>query len=207
MKERWWKSKWSTQLATGLGAAALKSHTVTSSLRCDHSVTIVWPRSQDTTPGWPWLLGSELEDYGKRSAALTCGGGDQRWWKADWLGWRLAACCGSLKYYSVHPRLWSSSAPRTLHFSADKAGDGIYHLCAIPKVEMGRDTCHEIHWNMSNVLMSIGNALFSTSVFVGISRTPSCLGLVSGCCLVIWAYLQNGPNNYSSPYLWGAATV
>ena len=39
MKERWWKSKWSTQLATGLGAAALKSHTVTSSLRCDHSVT------------------------------------------------------------------------------------------------------------------------------------------------------------------------
>ena len=61
-------------------------------------VTTVWPRTQDTTPGWPWLLGSELEDYGKRSAAAALASlavaairGDERQKTGLAGGWRLAA--------------------------------------------------------------------------------------------------------------------
>ena len=59
-------------------------------------VTTVWPRTQDTTPGWPWLLGSELEDYGKRSAAAALASlavaairGDERQKTGLAGGWRL----------------------------------------------------------------------------------------------------------------------
>ena len=101
---------WSNEEAVGKGGVSLNgqhswplgwgrqlwSHTLSpSSLRCDHSVT------QDPgprTPGWPWLLGSELEDYGKRSAAAALASlavaairGDERQKTGLAGGWRLAA--------------------------------------------------------------------------------------------------------------------
>ena len=128
---------WSNEEAVGKGGVSLNgqhswplgwgrqlwSHTLSpSSLRCDHSVT------QDTAPGWPWLLGSELEDYGKRSAAAALASlavaairGDERQKTGLAGGWRLAAA-----HWNIILSTRGSGAPRTLHFSADKTGTGIY---------------------------------------------------------------------------------
>ena len=128
---------WSNEEAVGKGGVSLNgqhswplgwgrqlwSHTLSpSSLRCDHSVT------QD--PGHytrltlaPWLRAWGLRQaVSSSSPRLACGGGHQRWWKAeDWLGWRLAAAAA---HWNIILSTRGSGA--RLHFSADKAGAGIY---------------------------------------------------------------------------------
>ena len=165
-------------------------------------VTTVWPRTQDTTPGWPWLLGSELEDYGKRSAtaalaslAVAAIRGDERQKTGLAGGWRLLRLIEILfcppaalellcTFLQTRPRLESICINMCYSDSEN-----------VQSIEI----CPMRWWAMA--------MLYIASVFAGKSRSPSCLGLVSGCCLIIRAYLQNGPNNYRSPYLWGAATV
>ena len=206
MKERWWKSKWSTQLATGLGAAALKSHTVTSSLRCDHSVTQE-PGHDTRLTLAPWLRAGGL-----RQAVSSP---HLRWRRSEVMKGRLAwLAAGGWRLAAAH---WN------IILSTRGSGARLHHgHCTFLQTRPGMESIIYVlfqKWKWVGILVmksieicpmswwALAMLYIAASVFVGISRTPSCLGLVSGCCLVIMAYLQNGPNNYRSPYLWGAATV